>query len=193
MGGYGSGRYFPEKKNKVGDGLSLDANRFSKWQYFKQGMRYGNLTWSRGEYKRGACGFRVNIDGANDSITFSYRYNDAPHPDVRVPLSWYEPGFGGRRYLFVCPRCGKRMRTLHVMAGEIGCRVCYDLTYESCVENNRFNGLYKYMAVGLKASWQDVKQYMNDLTRRAHKEPKRPRGRPKKQRINSNKAAPVPF
>ena len=119
MGGYGSGRYFQDKKGKVGADYSLDANNFSKWQYFKQGVRCGTLKWSRGERQIGACSFCVHINGSNDSITFSYRYNDAPHPDVQIPLMWYTPGFGGRRYLFACPRCGRRMRTLHFMTGEI--------------------------------------------------------------------------
>lgn len=191
MGGYGSGRCFPEKKDKVGDGFSLDANSFAKRKFFKPGLRFGNLTWSRGIHKTGACGFRVNIDGCHDSITFSYKYNDVPHPDVRVLLTGYKPGFGGRRHLFICPKCGRRMRTLHIMGGEIGCRICYNLTYDSCVENNRFNSLYRRMAVGLKASWQDVKQYMNALTRRAHEEPKRPRGRPRKKLPNCSNALPV--
>ncbi len=180
MGGYGSGRYFSTKKDKVGDGLSLDANTFAKRQFFKPGLRYGDLTWSRGEHKTGACGFHVNINGSNDSIIFSYSYKDVPHPDVHVPLKWYQPGFGGRRYLFLCPRCDRRMRTLHIIDGEIGCRICYDLTYESCVENNRFNSLYKRMAIGLKASWKDVKRYMNGLIRAGRKEQKRSRGRPRK-------------
>jgi len=182
MGGYGSGKkYWRSVKGKVEDYHSFDANEFTRWGYFKQGTRYGSFRWTRGGNTIGSCGFHVNIDGSNDAITFSYRYNDAPHPDVQVPLTWYAPGFGGKRYLFVCPHCGKRMRTLHSVAGEIGCRICHNLTYESCVENNRFNSLYKHVAVNLNASWQDVKRRMNQLTREGGKEPKRPRGRPRKQ------------
>lgn len=183
MGGYGSGQHYRGYvKGKVEDYRSLDANEFSRWGYFKQGLQCGTLRWTRGGNQIGSCGFYVHINDSNNTIIFSYSYNDAPHPDVHVPLTWYQPGFGGRRYLFLCPRCGRRMRTLHFMAGEIGCRICLNLTYESCVENNHFNSLYKYMAVGLKASWRDVKQYMNNLIRAGRKEPKRPRGRPRKSK-----------
>ena len=181
MGGFGSGRHFLQTKNKVSNGHSLDANAFTRWKYFKPGLRFGSLTWSRGGQQRGSCSFVVNIDGCDDSITFLYSYGGKPHPKVRVRLTWYHPGFGGRRYLFRCPRCGKRMRTLRLMYGEIGCRVCFDLTYESCVENNSFNSLYKYIAATHGETWEDVKKAMKAFERRALKEPKRPRGRPRKQ------------
>jgi len=182
MGGYGSGKkYWRSVKDKVEDCRSIDANNFSKWGYFKEGIRFSTLRWTRGERQTGACSFYVTINGQNDSIIFSYTYGGKPHQNVEIRLTWYAPGFGGRRYFFVCPHCGKRMRTLHFKYGEIACRICHNLTYESCVENNRFNSLYKYIAGRHGESWQDVKQSMNALERRAHKEPKRPRGRPRKQ------------
>ena len=33
MGGCGSGRQFLQTKDKVGNGYSLDANEFTRWQY----------------------------------------------------------------------------------------------------------------------------------------------------------------
>ena len=185
MGGYGSGGYYRgNAKGKVEDCRSIDANNFSKWQYFKQGLRYGTLKWSRAGRKIGACEFYVNIDDMDDSIFFSYKCDDKIHPDVKINLSWYSPGFGGRRYFFLCPLCGRRMRTLHFRFGEIACRICHNLTYESCVENNHFNSLYKLMAVGSNASWQDFKRNINYLTRAGSKEPKRPRGRPRNAKLS---------
>jgi hypothetical protein len=113
-------------------------------------------------------------------MTFFYNYQEEKHPDVTVYLSWYSPGFGGRRYFFLCPHCGRRMRTLHFREGKIACRICHDLTYESCNKSHYFDRLYKRMAIGLDASWKDVRRHINYLTRTAHKEKKRPRGRPRK-------------
>jgi len=182
MGGYGSGKNnWRRVKEKVENCRSIDANSFSRWGYFKPGGKGGIMKWTRNGMKTGSCWVYTNIDNTDDSISFSYQYQDKPHPDVKVKLSWYSPGFGGRRYFFRCPVCGRRMRTLHFRYGEIGCRICLDLTYESCVENNRFNHLFKYIAGKHGDSWQDVKQSMNALARMAHKEPKRTRGRPRKE------------
>jgi len=167
MGGYGSGKkYWRSAKEKVENCRSIDANSFSRWGYFKPGGRGGIMKWTRNGMETGSCWVYSNIDKLDGSISFSYQYQDKPHPDVKVKLSWYSPGFGGRRYFFRCPVCGKRMRTLHFRYGEIACRVCFNLTYESCVENKRFNGLLKFLKVSL-------------LTRQA--QPKKPRGRPRKQ------------
>lgn len=181
MGGYGSGQYYRGHiKGKVEDVRSIDANNFSRWRYFKQGLRYGNLRWLRAERETGSCWFHVKIDDMDDSIIFSYKYNDKAHRDVKVNLSWYSPGFGGRRYFFVCPLCGRRMRTLHFRFGEIACRLCHDLTYRSCNENHYFDWLCKRMAIGLSAPWTEIKRYLNNQMRMGGKEPKRPRGRPRK-------------
>jgi hypothetical protein len=182
MGGYGSGKkYWRRVKEKVEDCRSIDANNFSRWGFFKEGIRFSTLRWTRCERQTGACSIYVTINGHNDSIIFSYTYDGKPHRGVEIRLTSYAPGFGGRRYFFVCPHCGRRMRTLHFKYGEIACRICHNLTYESCVENNRFNSLYKHVATNLNTSWLDVKRHMNQLTREGGKEPKRPRGRPRKQ------------
>lgn len=185
MGGYGSGQYYRgHVKGKVEDCLSIDANNFSRWGYFKEGIRFSTLKWTRGERQTGACYVYVTINGQNDSVIFSYTYNNKPHRGVEIRLTWYSPGFGGRRYLFVCPHCGRNVRTLHFRYGEIACRICHDLTYESCIENHRFDSLSKLMAVGLNASWYDVKSRMKELGREWRKEPKRPRGRPRNIKLS---------
>jgi hypothetical protein len=164
MGGYGSGRYYRgDTKAKVEDCRSIDANNLARWGYLHPGgPPAGILRWMRGEYQAGACNFSVRMDDASPSITFKYKYNDQDHPDVKVYLSSYSPGFGGRRYLFICPHCQRRMRTLHIRGGEIACRLCHRLTYESCVENHKFDALFKYMARRYNDySWETYKKTFN--------------------------------
>lgn len=181
MGGYGSGRYYRGlTKATVEDCHSLDTNDFAKWGYFKPGIHYGRARWTRCGNEVGSYGFSVNINDFFALMNFYYNYNGKKHPDTKVNLSWYTPGFGGRRYFFLCPHCGRRMRTLHIRGGEIACRICHKLTYESCNQNHQFDSLYKHLALDLNTSWQDVKQCMNNMMRNEGKEPKRPRGRPKK-------------
>jgi hypothetical protein len=51
--------------------------------------------------------------------------------DQPVPLERGVPG--GYRVYFLCPRCGRRARNLHLPLGEtrFGCRTCYNLAYQS--------------------------------------------------------------
>ncbi len=177
MGGYGSGRYYRRGyvKTKVEDCHKVDANDFARWKFFKTGMRWSSTRWTRGGRETGSCGVHTKI-GDNQAVCV-FQYNGR---EVAVNLSPYVPGFGGRRYFFLCPVCGRRVRTLHFKNAEIACRTCHDLTYESCNEFHYFDSLYKRMAAGLGYSWQDVKRMMFLMKRQARKEPKRPRGRPRK-------------
>lgn len=164
MGGYGSGRnYRGNVKATVEDCYSIDANVFARGGYWNpSGLGFGILRWTRSGSQTGVCSFNVHIDDAHSSITFYYTYNGEKHPATKVNLSWYTPGFGGRRYFFLCPHCGRRMRTLHIKCGEIACRICHNLTYTSCKENHRFDSLFKNIARhDNSSSWQDYKQSFN--------------------------------
>jgi len=178
MGGLGSGYRSGDKKAKVEDCYNLSADNFARWKVLKWGGRAGAVTWSRGDRQTGACKYQTDICETGYSITFFSELNGLLRANVRVNLSWYKPGFGGRRYLFVCPRCGRRMRTLFITGGVIGCRVCLDLTYYSCVRNSSNKSFYKFMAAGTGYSWQDMKaawEYDGHIKR------KQPRVQPRKQ------------
>jgi len=178
MGGFGSGYRSGDKKAKVEDCYNLSADNFARWKVMKWGIRLGTVTWSRGDRQTGACRYQTNIYETGNSITFFSELNGLLSNDVRVNLSHYKPGYGGRRYLFICPRCGRRMRTLFITGGVIGCRVCLDLTYYSCVRNSSQKSLYKFLSAGTGYSWEDVRaalKYDRCVQR------KRPQGRPRKQ------------
>ena len=168
-------------KATVEDCQSLDTNDFARRGCLKEGLsRSGDLRWTRADHETGSCGFYADVMDTYASITFYYNYDGSRHPDVKVNLSWYSPGFGGRRYLFVCPYCGRRMRTLHIREGEIACRVCHHLTYQSCNESHCSDSLYKSMAIDLNISSKEIKECLGYIKREAKKAPKRPRGRPRK-------------
>jgi len=180
MGGYGSGQRGYLSKTTVEDCLKLDANDYARWGCFKYDFCSGSSRWTRNGNQTGACGHRVIINNFESSIIFSYIYGGEEHPDVKVKLSGYNPGFGGKRYFFVCPVCGQRKRTLHIKFGEIACRCCHNLTYESCKQSHYFDSAYQQMAFGMTIPWKAVKKYMSISMRAAQKDPKRPRGRPRK-------------
>lgn len=165
MGGYGSGRR--DGRATVEDCLSLNINKYAKWGYLKPGYRVGNLTWSIDGDEIGSCGFYSNVDNSHASMRLSYNYENKKHPEVEINLCWYSPGFGGRRYLFLCPFCGRKMRTLHIRSGEIACRICHNLSYTSCNENHKYDSLYKLMARGnSKFTWLDYKRAFKYYTKK---------------------------
>ena len=177
MGGLGSG-YRSYKKAKVEDCYNLSSDNFARWKVLQWGIRAGVVTWQRGGRQTGACKYETNVYEAGNSITFFSELNGLLRENVRVNLTSYKPGYGGRRYLFICPRCGKRMRTLFIKGGVIGCRECLELTYYSCAGNTARKRLYQLMALGTGYSWQDMREALQ-IDKRMQR--KRPRGRPRKQ------------
>jgi hypothetical protein len=57
--------------------------------------------------------------------------------DVQVPLTKTPCYFGGFRWWFICPDCGKRMAILYKprYSNFFLCRQCHNLTYKSCQEH----------------------------------------------------------
>ena len=155
MGGYGSGRRWNLTKTVAEDCYKFDANDFAKWKFFKPGGKWGSTRWTRCGRETGSCGVRTSIDD-NRAVCF-FQYNGR---EASVDLSWYSPGYGGRRYFFICPKCGRRMRTLFLKQAEIAYRICHDLTYTSCNQYHYFDSLYRCMAVGLELPWYEVKKLL---------------------------------
>jgi hypothetical protein len=51
--------------------------------------------------------------------------------------------FGGVRWLFRCPRCGRRSAKLYLPRGSVFlCRTCHALTYESCIDGKSMTAFF---------------------------------------------------
>jgi hypothetical protein len=174
MGGYGSGHKSYPTKTTAEECLKLDANMLDRRKGIKPGVNRGTLRWTRGGWERGTCGYYAVLSGNCPWVDFLYN-----HRKVAVDLSWYAPGYGGYRYLFVCPRCGRRMRVLFFKGDEIACRLCHNLTYASCNESRSFSSMCR-MAAGLNLSYPAFKKELRFMKMLAKMKPKRPRGRPRK-------------
>jgi hypothetical protein len=87
--------------------------------------------------------FSVGDEGEVDALDFSYtitrRTGEQVPCDYRVQLARTPCNFGGERYWFLCPLCGRQVANLYLPAGGtyFGCRHCYDLTYRSCQEHDK--------------------------------------------------------
>jgi len=61
--------------------------------------------------------------------------------DYIIRLRATRPNYGGRRWWFECPACGRRCFKMYLPPGAriFACRGCYDLTYRSAQEANSYN------------------------------------------------------
>ena len=74
--------------------------------------------------------------------------------------------FGGQRWWFWCPRCGRRAAKLLCPLGRrhYECRVCHDANYESQRRSNK--AIWKVIARNTGYHWKDIKRAMKRQERR---------------------------
>ena len=91
-----------------------------------------------------------------------------------VWLTTTRPHFGGLRWWFCCPLrvegrpCGRRVGKLYLPPGGryFGCRHCYDLTYTSCQESRKYDGLARFLAGDLGTDLATAKELMREIGKR---------------------------
>ncbi len=147
MGGYGSSRWgCHTKKRTVEDGLSLDVGKLVRDGILNSSETYGgSLTWrsTRSGEVRGSVSFDRRRVG--DELLFIVRYTvtrrNGEKVDVenRIPCETTPLHFGGVRWWFRCPSCGRRAGKLHLppSALRFACRTCHDLAYTSSQEHDK--------------------------------------------------------
>ena len=177
MGGYGSGRWaWHTRKTTVEESLILDMNSLARFVDLKSKdgfIQSATLTWSNSVTREvtSRINYQVStLNKQNPLIRLYYtRTNTKEDIDYKVRLTATKQNFGGRRWWFVCPlvvnnrACNRRVGKLYLPSGGkyFGCRHCYDLTYESCLESRQFDGLWKKLAKDLpEFTPQEVKQIM---------------------------------
>ena len=77
--------------------------------------------------------------------------------DYRVRLVTTQPTYGGRRWWFMCPLAfmagapPRRVAKLYLPPGGryFGSREAYRLTYTSCQESGKYDGLYRRLAANM--------------------------------------------
>jgi hypothetical protein len=183
MGGPGSGNRYPwhrhPKKDTVEDCRSLDANRWMREGILKAGVHLaGTWAWYRDEQRKertSSIGYEVCTLGGQPWLRLHYTITPTREPvDYRIVLATTRPRFGGLRWWFVCPLivggqpCQRRVGKLHLppAARSFGCRRCHELTYTSCQESGRFDGLYASIAARMGRPPAEVRRLMRMMERR---------------------------
>ncbi len=152
-------RWFWNKKDTVEDSLSLSISWLKKNNYF-YGRRFGIITWSSDGKEIASIPFVIDVDEddpRDNCITLTYGVTDrhtGRHTGQkesiqdRIDIDSTPCNFGGVRYWFVCPSCGRRAGKIHLAPGRrhFLCRNCSDPTYRSCQESDkRVSALFKYL------------------------------------------------
>ena len=134
MGGFRSGRrYHRKKKTIVENCFTFDIVTLRENIAVLQTGRYTGI----GLHGSGAVTYDIMQNGQNGLVLYlRYRVSWTPSPMVlseRCLLTSTTPRYGGQRWWFVCPSCGRRCRCLYVPPSELslGCRVCLELSYRS--------------------------------------------------------------
>jgi hypothetical protein len=180
MGGLGSGSHYhwwrSSKKTVVEHCRLLDANRWTREGILKAGVwQSGGWCWYRDAERReqtSAIGYEVNTLDDPPWLRLTYTFTQSRDAlDYRVRLTTTRPRLGGLRWWFVCPLvvggrpCNRRVGKLYLPPGAryYGCRHCYDLTYTSCQESRKYNGLFRHIAQNMGADFATVKRLMGRI------------------------------
>jgi hypothetical protein len=115
------------------------------------------LTWYRNDEPRSSISFTIRgFDSYHPEairLQYSTTHGDEKTScDYDIKLDRTPCNYGNWRYWWICPlwhdgrACGRRCSVLYLPFGAtyFGCRICYDLTYESC----RHSGNSFYEGVG---------------------------------------------
>lgn len=131
MGGYGSGR-------QGGRGTIQGTASYILNSHALRGLRpgtrgSGNIIWGDGFVA--SLTFKVGEYDAHYELEHETRSTWKPTRQVhyKVPLTWTEPRFGGRRWWWCCPLSGRRCGCLYLPFGAkyFAGREAYRLAYQS--------------------------------------------------------------
>ena len=175
MGGSGSGRHSTfSAKRTVEECLLLDVNKLARGGMIRATSYVHSLIWTntRTGKQTASVGYTCTLSGGEWVFTLIYTTsrNGGEKQDVRLPirLQVTRPNYGGERWWFTCPlvvggrACERRVSKLYLPQGGLyfGCRHCHDLTYTSCQESHKYDGLWRRIAIDVGSTPEIVKAVM---------------------------------
>jgi hypothetical protein len=124
---WGAGR--PAWRVKAEHCKSIDARRWAR-EGILPGPRSGSWAW----WIEGEQTGSISYASDGHALTLSYTLSGEPVRQ-RVPILSTPCTYGGRRYWFGCPRCGRRVAVLYLRNIGFGCRKCCRIAYASQSED----------------------------------------------------------
>jgi len=166
MEGYGSGRRPESYVYTVEDCLFLDIITMIEGKWIKFGCNsFGMLKWTIDQKEIASVCYEACMASDPVHIRLHYTWRKTEKLDYKVFLTKTFPNYGGFRYWFICPACGKRVRKLYAPPnlGYFFCRTCQNLTYTSCRESHRYDNFYGSLATDTGLSIYAVKRVLKRL------------------------------
>lgn len=148
-------RHYWNKKLTVEDCHGLDTAKLREWGYLRNSFYSGGVRWTRNGEKIASIG--VSVDGDNAALQVRYtntnrETEEKTNFDYKILLEKTPCNYGGVRFWFLCPHCGRRMRKLHLYGvRKFLCRVCLNLSYAS----RNAGGFFKMVGVTMSGSELD--------------------------------------
>lgn len=130
MGGYGSGGYMRfSSKSTCETQYRIDIRCLKKIGVLSNSWGSGTLAWESRGKRTGSICYRREEDML--LLTYKAQRGNSDWHDIkqRIRLDQTPCNFGGHRYWFICPDCGKRVGVLHGI--RFLCRHCHNLAYAS--------------------------------------------------------------
>ena len=132
MGGYGSGGYM-RFGSKVACDVQhrIDIRYLKKIGVFSNSWSSGTLAWENRGKRTGSFRYRREEDGI--LLIYKAQRGSSDWYDIKqqIRLDQTPCNFGGYRYWFICPDCGRRVGVLYGAGIRFLCRHCYNLAYAS--------------------------------------------------------------
>lgn len=162
-------------KRLVENSLRLSISRLKKMGILMPGfITSGSLSWSR--MNKECASVSYSCKASQNVIELYYKtrpsYSSGEWEDVNqdIELTTTPCNYGGERYWFICPHCGKRVGTLYNVSRIFLCRDCNDLTYEERNDSKKFRAFKAIYEVDLlyeKLYSLRTTTYRGKLTKRA--------------------------
>lgn len=129
----------PPRKATTEGRLTLDVRRIHREGALAPGTptRY---TWR----PRGGPQIAVSLLAADTCLFVTPEGKGRP---LKVNLDATACAYGGTRPWFLCPGCNRRAALLYLEGGELHCRTCLGLTYESCREEPHQRALRRHRRI----------------------------------------------
>jgi len=138
------GRWYYNRKATVEESCELTIFQLKKWGVLKADYTSTVVTWAmRNTGRETHVALEVNMTG-EPYARFTYpvidREGNCTPYDSEASLITTPCNFGGVRYWFVCPVCGRRVGGLYLAPGDryFMCRHCNNLSYHSRNESSPF-------------------------------------------------------
>jgi hypothetical protein len=143
-GKMGSGTYYRwNKKSRVEDYRCLNLKRMCDLKVIQpSNVSAGKLGWydkDTGQKCSGVSYVADTMSPGKEYIRLAYTETaSGKECDYNIALKTTFPPFGGKRFWFGCPNCGRRTTKLYHGGGIYACRQCYNLCYASQQESTPF-------------------------------------------------------